>query len=93
MYFDLAPADIPKPQRPRYNAENVREYVNQRSLYFGYSGDVIRGPMRHREYVQVRAKISSELRDLGYSLPSIGRALGGRHHATILYLLRGGRHK
>lgn len=92
MFFDLAPAYIPRNQKPRFNAVNIREFVNQRALYFGFNGDVIRSPSRFSEHVQVRARISEELRDMGYSLPSIGRALC-RHHSSILSLLRGGKQR
>jgi len=90
MYFDLAPADVTRTQRAKFNAVNVTSFVNQRAMYYGYSGNAIRGRMRHREYVQVRARIAEELRDLGYSLPAIGRALG-RDHSTVMNLLKGGR--
>jgi chromosomal replication initiation ATPase DnaA len=47
------------------------------------------GTGRRRELVRARQAVALELRGSGYSLPEIGRHLG-RHHTTILYLLRRG---
>jgi chromosomal replication initiation ATPase DnaA len=49
---------------------------------------LICGPRRWPELVSRRRFIAAKMRAAGYSLPAIGRALGGRHHTTILYLLR-----
>ncbi len=47
----------------------------------------IRGPRRTRLLVARRRFIASKMREEGYSRPEIGRALGGRHHTTIMNLL------
>ena len=47
----------------------------------------VRGRRRDRYIVLRRRFIVKKMRDEGYSLPQIGRALGGRHHTTILHYL------
>lgn len=51
---------------------------------------VLRSRQRHPALTAARALAVRELRAAGYSLPQIGRILGGRHHTTILYLYRHG---
>lgn len=46
------------------------------------------GRARHRWIVARRRFIAQKMRAEGYSYPKIGRALGGRDHATIMNLLR-----
>lgn len=48
----------------------------------------MRGRGRHRWFVLRRRFIARKMRAEGYSLPAIGRALGGRHHTTVLHYLR-----
>ncbi len=69
--------------------DDVRGYVIARSNELGFPSDEVRGPSRQRELVRARAVIAHELRLAPWelSLPAIGRALGGRHHTTILALL------
>lgn len=50
------------------------------------SPDLVRGPQKYLEIVEVRRKVARVLRDHGCSLPEIGRIMN-RHHATILNLL------
>jgi chromosomal replication initiation ATPase DnaA len=47
----------------------------------------IRGARRTRLLVDKRRFIAAKMRAEGYSLPEIGRALGGRHHTTVMNLL------
>ena len=49
------------------------------------------GPCRRAYLVSARTAIARQLRGHGLSLPAIGRLLH-RHHTTVLWLLRGGRH-
>lgn len=49
----------------------------------------IAGEARTQTVCAVRAAVALVLRDAGWSLPRIGRLLGGRNHTTILHLLRG----
>lgn len=70
-------------------------YVVHRSIQHGVSPLAVRGPKKDRFLVDVRMTIAKELRAEPWrlSLPAIGKALGGRNHATILSLLRGGKRK
>lgn len=49
----------------------------------------VTGPQRSYDIVKIRRVIARKLREeTTLSLPEIGRILGGRHHATIINLLR-----
>lgn len=90
MYFDVAPATrLPPHRAPK--PVNLIMYVNERSRELGHLPADIRGPSRRTEFVAVRRFIASDLAAFGYSLKAIGRALGGRHHTSVLWMLRGGR--
>lgn len=69
------------------NAIDAFQVVTHMSLQAGVSPLHVRGPSRLREFVVIRRKIAERLRAYGYSYPAIGRALGGRHHTTIQYML------
>ena len=53
----------------------------------GASPRLIRGRSRLRWLVACRRFIAQKMRDEGYSYPAIGRELGGRDHATIMFYL------
>lgn len=53
----------------------------------GVSAADIRGPRRDRFLVLRRKFICRKMRAEGYSLKAIGRALGNRHHTTIMHYL------
>ena len=61
--------------------------VERMSFERGLKASDVRGPRRHLELVRARRAICARLREEGCSYPEIGRALGGRHHTTIMYLL------
>ena len=71
------------------------EYVALRAYELGSDPLEVRGPRKYPRLVRCRRQIAEELRaePWSMSLPEIGRALGGRHHTTILSLLRGGKRK
>jgi len=68
--------------------EAIAGYVSARCHELCLGPQAVKGPCRSRELVRARAILATELR----RAPSIGRALGGRDHSTILWALRGGRH-
>ena len=68
-------------QRKMDNIENVRNIVE---LVIGGS---IMNPLRKRESVEARMVFSCILKDMGYSLSSIGRVLG-KHHTTVIHYIR-----
>ena len=70
-------------------AQPSAEWVVDRACYLiDVSADALCGQSRIRELAECRMIIAVVLRRLGYSLPVIGGALGGRDHTTILYHLR-----
>jgi chromosomal replication initiation ATPase DnaA len=48
----------------------------------------LRSSSRHRWLTIRRKWIAGKMRAEGYSYPQIGRAFGGRDHATVMYWLR-----
>jgi len=103
MYFDLAPAipklpapRIPTPRRPPRMTRplpNLFEYINAKCREYGYRPTDIRGRSKRTDFVAMRRLIAEDLRSRDYSLPAIGRALGGRDHSAVWWMLRGGRRK
>lgn len=57
-----------------------------------YSPEEIRGHNRATRFVEVRQAIARTLRNEGWSLLRIAKAMH-RDHSSIIWLLRGGRHK
>jgi hypothetical protein len=89
-YFDVSPfnplVSIPAPT-------DHRDYARTRCLDMLADPIEVFGPKRYPRLVHTRRIIAGGLRRMGASLTEIGRALGGRHHTTILSLLRGGKGK
>lgn len=49
---------------------------------------MIRSRQRHPVLTEARAAAVRALRAEGFSWPEIGRALGGRHHTSVMWLAR-----
>lgn len=64
------------------------DVVTHMSVQDGLSPRHVRGPRRDRHVTICRIKIAFALRAIGLSFPAIGRELGGRHHATIMYYMK-----
>jgi chromosomal replication initiation ATPase DnaA len=71
---------------PHARTQSTRDYerVNEIALELGYDADALRGRDRTRAMSYSRRIVIQKLRAEGWSYPRIGRALGGRHHTTIL---------
>lgn len=74
---------------------NAFQLVTKRSFEFEVDPRAVRGPGKSKKLVNIRMAIALELRGepWGLSLTQIGWELGGRHHTSVLSLLRGGKRK
>jgi chromosomal replication initiation ATPase DnaA len=61
--------------------------VNALAKAHGYDPMALRSSRRHLRYVVGRRTVAKALRAAGWSYPRIGRALGGRHHTTVMFML------
>ena len=65
------------------------ERIDQICAEHGVTFEDIAGPRRTVSIIKPRFLVCRMLRDeLGWSLPRIGRLLGGRDHTTILWAVR-----
>lgn len=67
--------------RPRH----VTEILQRHALAHRIAFDQLLGPSREAPFVAARRDAMLELRARGYSLPQIGRWIGGMHHTTVMY--------
>ncbi len=65
----------------------VRHLVHEAAVQFGMLDSEVLAPGKTKFKVSARWHVASELRRRGYSLPEIGRMMGGYHHTTIMNLL------
>jgi chromosomal replication initiation ATPase DnaA len=65
--------------------------VNRIAIEHGYDPGELRGPRKIQALVSQRRVVAKVLRAAHWSYPRIGRALGGRDHSCVWWLLRGGR--
>ena len=63
-----------------------RYLTHQIARQLGFDPLVVLSPNREAKYVQARAEVAQVLRELGWSYPRIGKAIG-RSHATVMYLI------
>ena len=63
-----------------------RYLTHQIARKLGHDPEVVLTPSRVPNAVQARAEVAQVLRELGWSYPRVGRAIG-RDHAAVMYLL------
>lgn len=84
-HFEARANWIKRPPRNRVTARQViRSVAASRKLH----PEDITGRSRLAVISKARAEIAGHLRLQGLSYPQIGRALGGRHHATVMTIMR-----
>ena len=66
----------------------IAEILAQGAASHGVGVEAVTGPCKVRRVVLARDEAALLLRQLGLSLPAIGRVLGGRDHSTIWAALR-----
>ena len=67
-------------------AHSDRYLTHQVARQLGHDPTWALGPSREAKYVQARTEVAQVLRELGWSYPRVGRAIG-RDHAAVMYLL------
>ena len=63
-----------------------RYLTHQIARQLGHDPLVVLSPNREAKYVQARTEVAQVLRELGWSYPRIGRAIG-RRHDVVMFLL------
>ena len=63
-----------------------RYLTHQVARQLGHDPGVVLSPSRARPDVQARAEVAQVLRELGWSYPRVGRAIG-RGHSDVMFLL------
>jgi len=71
-----------------YRYGSARGIIAETAERFGVLPQEITGCQRSRRLSAARRVIARYLYERGYSLREIGWELGGRHHTTVLHLLR-----
>jgi chromosomal replication initiation ATPase DnaA len=76
------------PRHHEYRYGSARAIIAETAERFGVLPQAITGCQRSRRLSAARRVVARYLYERGYSLREIGWELGGRHHTTILALLR-----
>jgi chromosomal replication initiation ATPase DnaA len=63
-------------------------YLQLAYIDSGFEPRLIASRRRSQQLDETRRRLAEALRAAGLSLRQIGWALGGRHHTTVLHLLR-----
>jgi Bacterial dnaA protein helix-turn-helix len=79
-------AELEPQRRTVFSCGDPRQYACARAEDFGVKPSQLLSSDRSQKMVAFRARVATELRAFGFSLPEIGRALN-RHHTSVLYLL------
>lgn len=82
------PIQISLPGPPRKLARPVREALAQIDIGDVSLRNLLTAGKGSRELTRLRQYIAVYLRAKKFSLPAIGRMLGGLNHASVLYLIR-----
>ena len=76
-------------KQARSRSISIEEVIQAASQRLGLSPREVRGPRRAHALSRARQLVAYVAhRSAGFSLPTIGQALGGRDHTTILYSVR-----
>ena len=78
----------PRWYQPPTNVFEVATLIDSVAGDFGFTRTVLVGEQKHPSMVHARAVIVRILKERGWSLPRIGRALGGRDHSTVSNAVR-----
>ena len=82
-------APAPLPMRPKLPRRKTMERIDAICAEYGVTFEDIASPSRIPKYTKPRFLVCRMLREeMGWSLPRIGRLLGGRDHTTILSAVR-----
>jgi chromosomal replication initiation ATPase DnaA len=75
------------PPRPDQPDESLPQLLARVGRSLGVEWEDLKGASRRKYICRARAIAAAEAQVAGYSSPEIGRALGGRHHSTILHAI------
>lgn len=78
---DTVTGSIPVP----VYARGVREIIDCAAIKYGFTSAQIIGPDRMKWLSHARQEAMCVAYEAGFSLPLIGRVMGGRDHTTILH--------
>lgn len=97
QHYQARPKPIPQPvrapmicrpdKRPNQNIAMLEDHLAIVAHDFGVSIAALKGPGRMAFMAKIRQEFCRRAAFLGFSTTQIGRALGGRHHTTVLHLL------
>ena len=75
-------------RHPDHRYGSARGIIAETAERFGLLPQQITGCQRSRRLSAARRVVARYLYERGFSLREIGWELGGRHHTTVLHLLR-----
>lgn len=66
----------------------LHSIIDTVAVAYGVPPGLLRSKSQEQRYTRARHVACYVANQHGYSLPQIGRAMGGRHHTTILHSVR-----